>query len=152
MGSVARRLREESDFTLATEIALSCLADDKDQQTMAKMISFMGFEQAVLFFVAFGGTRIKVPKIKDFSKHLSLAKAGLAVIKGGKKPYLVARDHALTHEELSTMCKKLRQHITVKRAIYANYSRGEARLYSQAEDALHQIDNPEENEYEQRRN
>lgn len=148
MGNVVKRFGDESDFALASELALSSLADD--QEMMHKMVSFLGFKSAVLFFIAFGGQKIKVPTLANFTHNVVLARAAVDVVRKGKNIIETARKYGVKVADINRLSVPLRKNIKVKKEFKRLYSEAASKMFIHATDVANQIseetpsDEPEE--------
>jgi hypothetical protein len=143
MGSIAKRFRDSSDFTLATELTFISLADDKNHKVIAKLVSFLGFRQTVLFMLAFGGTKVDIPTLDNFTERLVLAKAALEVVKKKRPIVEAARDHKCDLDNLKALCKILRKHILFKQEYNRLYQEADMNIFAKMADLANQTESEE---------
>jgi len=144
MGSIARKISDESEFALATELVFTCLADDADQRTINKITSFLGFKNSVLFFIAFGGERLKIPKLDDFTKNVRLARAALDVVRRKANVLDVARTYSCKVKDIERVALILQENLKTKRKYRRRYLEASSRRSIKNSDVLLQVEPPSE--------
>lgn len=144
MGSIARKISDESEFALATELVFTCLADDADQRIVHKIVSFLGFKNSVLFFTAFGGERLRVPKLDDFTKNVRLAKAALDVVRRKANVLDVARTYSCKVKDVEKAAFLLQENLKTKRKYRKRYLEASSRRTIKKSDVAFQVEPPSE--------
>lgn len=140
--SLLKRFKDDSEFALATEVALVSLANDKNKDTLSKMVSFLGFRQSILFFVAFGGKRVTIPTLKNFTKFIRIAKASLEVVKNGMLVKRAADNYNVPIQDLEKSCELLLSQLKMKREVIERFYSASAGVNSRDVEQDNQREEP----------